>query len=111
MTFEEEEVEEEEEEGLSTRKRRSLLSRRQRKQKEKESLPPVSFLELLKLNIPDWYLVLIGIVCSALFGCLFPLMSILFSEVLRVRVKQLSITISSVFIGCCRMLVVSVSVL
>ena len=105
MTFEEEEVEEEEEEGLSTRKRRSLLSRRQRKRKEKESLPPVSFLELLKLNIPDWYLVLIGIICSALFGCLFPLMSILFSEVLRVRVKQLSITISSVFIGCCRMLV------
>ena len=46
----------------------------------------VSFKELLKLNLPDWPLVLIGVILSALIGCLFPLMAILFSEVLRVSV-------------------------
>ena len=41
-------------------------------------------MELLKLNRPDWLFVLVGIVCSALIGCLFPLIAIPFSEVLRV---------------------------
>lgn len=45
----------------------------------------ISFVDLLKLNQPDWFFVLVGIVCSALIGCLFPLIAIPFSEVLRVR--------------------------
>ena len=45
----------------------------------------ISFVDLLKLNQPDWLFVLVGIVCSALIGCLFPLIAIPFSEVLRVR--------------------------
>ena len=44
-----------------------------------------SFVELLKLNRPDWLFVLVGISCSALIGCLFPLIAVPFSEVLRVR--------------------------
>ena len=51
---------------------------------EDEDLPKVSFWELLKLNKEDWYLLLIGIVMSALVGSAFPLVSLLFSETVRV---------------------------
>ena len=61
---------------------RKMLGRRHRT--KKEELPKVSFLQLLKLNRPDWLLVLIGVIGSAIIGCLFPLMAILFSEVLNV---------------------------
>ena len=44
----------------------------------------VSFKELLKLNRPDWPLVLVGVILSSFIGCLFPLMAVLFGEVLRV---------------------------
>ena len=45
----------------------------------------VKFKDLLKLNAPDWPLVTTGIIMSAVVGCLFPLMSIFFSEMLEVR--------------------------
>lgn len=41
--------------------------------------------EFAKLNQPDWMFILVGVVCSALIGCLFPLISVPFSEVLRVN--------------------------
>ncbi len=44
----------------------------------------VSFRELLALNKPDWPLIVIGVIMSAIVGVLFPLMAVLFSEVLRV---------------------------
>ena len=44
----------------------------------------VKFKELLKLNRPDWPLVTVGIIVSGLVGALFPLMAILFSEMLEV---------------------------
>ena len=50
----------------------------------KERLQRVSFAQLLKLNKPDWYLVLIGVVFSAAIGCLFPLMATFFGDVLGV---------------------------
>ena len=52
------------------------------------SPPPllqVKFYEMLKLNLPDWPLILLGITMSAIVGCLFPVQSILFSEMLEVR--------------------------
>ena len=49
-----------------------------------EDLPKVSFWELLRLNKEDWHLLLIGTVMSALVGCTFPLVSIVFDEVFEV---------------------------
>ena len=46
----------------------------------------VKFKDLLKLNAPDWHLVTTGIIMSTAVGCLFPLMSILFSQMLEVCV-------------------------
>ena len=60
-------------------------SKREGQQKlEEEGIQKVSFKELIKLNFPDWHFVLVGIFFSAVIGALFPLMAILFSEVLRV---------------------------
>ena len=89
MRFEEEELEDVEvEEELEVKgKRRTSLRRLMKRQKQEEDEfkpPPVSFLELLKLNAPDWPFVLIGVVFSAIIGCLFPLMAILFSTALQV---------------------------
>ena len=65
-----------------TRKRKSILGRMLSETKEKP--PEVSFQQLLKLNKPDWVFVVTGVLFSALIGCLFPVISILFSEALRV---------------------------
>ena len=51
-----------------------------------KEVPKVSFLELLKLNIPDWPLVLTGVIGSAIMGALFPLLAILFGGLLAVSV-------------------------
>lgn len=63
---------------------RRLIRRRHKVPDSDVQRRPVSFKELLKLNVPDWPLVLIGVILSAIIGCLFPLMAVLFSEVLRV---------------------------
>ena len=49
----------------------------------------VSFLDMLKLNIPDWHVIIPGIIGSALVGALLPCLSILFSEALQVSVTSL----------------------
>ena len=93
----EEEEEEEEEEvlevanshdeevgkGVKTRSSVKYLVKRRKKKSEQEAKPP-SFIELLKLNKPDWPLVLVGVIFSAIIGCLFPLQAVLFSDILRV---------------------------
>ena len=82
----EEEEEVRDEESGEVHIRRSTLTKMlgRRHRTKKEQLPKVSFMQLLRLNKPDWLLVLIGVICSAIIGCLFPLMAILFSEVLAV---------------------------
>ena len=69
------------------------LSRRRKRRNSKDSkedfsdadpLVEVTFKELLKLNLPDWYLVVSGVLASAILGALFPVMSILFSGILEV---------------------------
>ena len=54
---------------------------------EDPELEQVKFHELLALNLPDWYLVLLGVICSALLGALFPLMAVVFSGFLDVSAR------------------------
>ena len=74
------------EEAIEIHHRHSTMTKmlRRRHRTKKEKLPKVPFKELLRLNRPDWYLVLMGVICSAIIGCLFPLMAILFRDVLAV---------------------------
>lgn len=52
--------------------------------KERLQRERVSLAQLLKLNQPDWYIVLVGIVFSAAMGCMFPVLAIFLGDVLRV---------------------------
>ncbi len=64
---------------------RRLVKRRHKvRDTDTQAAREMSFLELLALNKPDWPLVVIGVIMSAIVGVLFPLMAVLFSEVLRV---------------------------
>ena len=64
----------------------TLVARRGSKTSKADDtkLRDISFLELLRLNKPDWPIVLLGVVASAVIGTLFPIMAPHFSEVLRV---------------------------
>lgn len=85
------------EEGILTTKQQGRIARiyfkhkKEVEEEEGEELPQVSLIELLKLNIPDWYLVLPGVIFFGLMGALFPTLSILFSEVLRVNALHSSV--------------------
>ena len=50
----------------------------------KEKLQRVSFAQLLQLNKPDWFFILVGVISSAAIGCLFPVMATFFGDALGV---------------------------
>ncbi|XP_017054076.1 multidrug resistance protein homolog 49 [Drosophila ficusphila] len=86
------------------RKRRS--QRRNKKKKEKEVVPKVSFTQLMKLNSPEWKLILVGSIASVMHGATFPLWGLFFGdffgilsdgddEVVRTEVLK----ISMIFVG------------
>ena len=58
------------------------------KEDDEEEISKVSFLDMLKLNIPDWHIIIPGIIGSALIGVLLPCVSILLSEALQVSVVK-----------------------
>ncbi|KAH8241577.1 hypothetical protein KR032_011592, partial [Drosophila birchii] len=47
--------------------------RRNKKKKVKEVVPKVSFTQLMKLNAPEWRLMLVGSIASVMHGSTFPL--------------------------------------
>ena len=72
-------------------------SRRDSASDEVEEIDQVKFHELLALNLPDWHLVLLGVICAALLGALFPLMAIILSGFLEVN---LEFTFLYIFLVC-----------
>ena len=54
------------------------------KKDPEEAVRPVTFKELLRLNVPDWPFVLVGVLFSGALGTFFPIISILFSNILSV---------------------------
>ena len=65
-----------------------LLQRSRKDSVDDEELEQVRFLELLALNLPDWYLVLLGVICAALLGSFYPFMAVIFSGFLEVGVHS-----------------------
>ena len=51
---------------------------------EVEELDQIKFRELLALNRPDWYLVLLGVICATLFGITYPFVAVICSKFLEV---------------------------
>jgi len=63
-------------------------------QKEKESLPPaVPMRQLLALNKPEWYFVVLGIFAAAILGAAQPTLSIVFSTMLEVCMRILCVRV------------------
>ena len=56
-----------------------------KKEEEDEDLPSVPWLELIKLNLPDWYLVIPGVLAAGAIGALFPCLAVIFSGALEVH--------------------------
>ena len=52
-----------------------------------QPLRKVSFKQLLRLNKPDWQLVLCGVVFTILIGTIFPALAVLFGNILRVSAE------------------------
>ena len=59
------------------------MSKKQQEEWDKE-IPQASFLRLLRVNSPEWWLIAMGTVAAMINGSVFPIYAILFGEVLRV---------------------------
>lgn len=59
------------------------ISAKKQEEWDKE-IPPVSLGRVIKVNAPEWWLIVIGVLAAMINGSVFPVYSILFGEVLRV---------------------------
>uniref|UniRef100_A0A667Z073 ATP-binding cassette, sub-family B (MDR/TAP), member 4 n=1 Tax=Myripristis murdjan TaxID=586833 RepID=A0A667Z073_9TELE len=54
------------------------------KTNEEEKAPPVSFLEVLRLNLPEWHYIVVGVICATINGAMQPVFAIIFSKIIAV---------------------------
>ncbi|XP_049439803.1 ATP-binding cassette, sub-family B (MDR/TAP), member 4 [Epinephelus fuscoguttatus] len=51
---------------------------------EDDSAPPVSFSEVMRLNLPEWPYILVGTICAIINGVMQPLFAVIFSKIITV---------------------------
>ncbi|XP_023256533.1 multidrug resistance protein 1 [Seriola lalandi dorsalis] len=54
---------------------------------EEENVPPVSFLKVMRLNIPEWPYIVVGTICAVINGAMQPLFAVIFSKIITVFVE------------------------
>ncbi|KAM3873324.1 ATP-dependent translocase ABCB1 [Diretmus argenteus] len=54
------------------------------KTEEDEKVPPVSFLKVLRLNLPEWPYIVVGLICATINGAMQPVFAIVFSKIIAV---------------------------
>ena len=77
--------------SLSLQVATPALKRQVSKKKEEEwdkEIPNVAMGRVIKVNAPEWWLIVVGVLAAMVNGSVFPLYSILFGEVLRVFQSQ-----------------------
>uniref|UniRef100_A0A3B4XS69 ATP-binding cassette, sub-family B (MDR/TAP), member 4 n=1 Tax=Seriola lalandi dorsalis TaxID=1841481 RepID=A0A3B4XS69_SERLL len=52
-----------------------------------ENVPPVSFLKVMRLNIPEWPYIVVGTICAVINGAMQPLFAVIFSKIITVFVE------------------------
>ncbi|CAL8247209.1 unnamed protein product [Lota lota] len=67
-----------------TTKESSFIGSEEEKEVKEEEVPPVSFLKVLRLNLPEWPYILVGLICATINGAIQPLFAILFSKIVAV---------------------------
>ncbi|XP_071324542.1 ATP-dependent translocase ABCB1 [Trachinotus anak] len=58
------------------------------KTEEDESVPPVSFLKVMRLNTSEWPYIVVGTICAIINGVMQPLFAVIFSKIITVFVEQ-----------------------
>uniref|UniRef100_A0A8C5A2V8 ATP-binding cassette, sub-family B (MDR/TAP), member 4 n=1 Tax=Gadus morhua TaxID=8049 RepID=A0A8C5A2V8_GADMO len=58
--------------------------KKEKTEEEDEDVPPVSFLKVLRLNLPEWPYIVVGLICATINGAIQPLFAILFSKIVAV---------------------------
>uniref|UniRef100_A0A8C9C682 Phosphatidylcholine translocator ABCB4 n=1 Tax=Phocoena sinus TaxID=42100 RepID=A0A8C9C682_PHOSS len=66
---------------------KSSLSSFNRLETSDETVPSVSFMKILKLNKTEWPYFVVGTLCAVANGALQPAFSVIFSEIIEVRLK------------------------
>ncbi|KAF3691922.1 Multidrug resistance protein 1 [Channa argus] len=54
------------------------------KTEEDEKVPPVSFLKVFRLNLPEWPYIILGTICAIINGVMQPLFAVIFSKIITV---------------------------
>ncbi|XP_064862535.1 ATP-dependent translocase ABCB1-like [Oncorhynchus nerka] len=57
-------------------------------EEEDEEIPPVSFLKVLKLNLPEWPYMVVGVICATINGGMQPFFAVIFSKIIAVFAEQ-----------------------
>ncbi|KAL0985400.1 hypothetical protein UPYG_G00156410 [Umbra pygmaea] len=55
---------------------------------EEEEVPPVSFLEVMKLNLPEWPYIVLGVICATINGGMQPFFAVIFSKIISVFAEE-----------------------
>ncbi|XP_056142526.1 ATP-binding cassette, sub-family B (MDR/TAP), member 4 [Lampris incognitus] len=58
------------------------------KTEEDEKVPPVSFFKVLRLNLPEWPYIVVGVICATVNGAMQPAFAIIFSKITSVFAEQ-----------------------
>ncbi|XP_062322018.1 ATP-binding cassette, sub-family B (MDR/TAP), member 4 isoform X1 [Osmerus eperlanus] len=53
-------------------------------EEEDEKVPPVSFFQVLRLNLPEWPYIVVGVICATINGAMQPLFAVIFSKIIAV---------------------------
>ena len=75
-------------EGKEAAKRQTSAAKKKEEEDEEadKDIPEVSFLKIIRLNAKEWWLILIGVIGSAVNGSINPLFAVLFGEILEIFV-------------------------
>uniref|UniRef100_A0AAY5KWK8 ATP-binding cassette sub-family B member 5 n=1 Tax=Esox lucius TaxID=8010 RepID=A0AAY5KWK8_ESOLU len=55
---------------------------------QEEEVPPVSFLKVMKLNLPEWPYIVLGVFCATINGGMQPLFAVIFSKIITVNITD-----------------------
>ena len=69
-----------------------------------ENVPPVSFFEVMRLNLSEWPYILVGTICAMINGAMQPAFTVIFAMIIGVSYPHLHSSFSSFFIFKCKKL-------
>lgn len=80
-------------EGKEAAKRQTSAGKKKGEEEEEadKDIPEVSFLRVIRLNAKEWWLILLGVLGSAVNGSINPLFAVLFREILVVFVDPTTV--------------------